>query len=208
MSKLSHQPDTVMDPTSVSIASVYADALLGQLPSDPEAEEVTEELDAMVELLDSIDGFEGLLTAALITGPDRCEMVQRIFHGRVSEVVEAVLVVMADAGRLGLLRTLRRVFRSKLNARQGKLEVTVISAVKLTDLQRDEVRGALVESLRAEVVLTCRVDPDLLGGVVIHVGDHVYDASIRAELKSVQTRLRRDIHLDIPNFAGHAGQAT
>lgn len=208
MSKLSRQPDTVMDPTSVSIASVYADALLGQLPSDPEAEEVTEELDAMVDLLDSIDGFEGLLTAALITGADRCEMVSRIFHGRVSEVVEAVLVVMADAGRLGLLRTLRRVFRLKLNARQGKLEVTVISAVQLTDQQRDEVRGALTESLHAEVVLTCRVDPDLLGGVVIHVGDHVYDASIRAELKSVQTRLRRDIHLDIPNFASQADKAT
>jgi F-type H+-transporting ATPase subunit delta len=208
MSKSPRQVETVMDPTSVSIASVYADALLGQLPGDPEAEEVTEELDAIVDLLDSIDGFEGLLTAALITGADRCEMVQRIFHGRVSEVVEAVLVVMADAGRLGLLRTLRRVFRSKLNARQGKLEVTVISAVQLSDQQRDEVRAALTESLRGEVVLTCRVDPDLLGGVVIHVGDHVYDASIRAELKSVQARLRRDIHLDIPNFAPRADQAT
>lgn len=208
MSQPPRQPDTVMDPTSVSIASVYADALLGQLPSDPEAEEVTEELDALVDLLDSIDGFESLLTAALITGPDRCEMVSRIFHGRVSEVVEAVLVVMADAGRLGLLRTLRRVFRSKLNTRQGKLEVTVISAVKLTDRQREDVRVALAESLHGEPVLTCRVDPDLLGGVVIHVGDHVYDASIRAELKSVQTRLRRDIHLDIPKLAGQADQAT
>ena len=207
MSQSPRQLETVMDPTSVSIASVYADALLGQLPSNHEAEEVTEELDALVESLDSIDGFEGLLTAALITGADRCEMVQRIFHGRVSEVVEAMLVVMADAGRLGLLRTLRRVFRSKLNARQGKLEVTLISAVKLTDQQRDEVRSALAESLRGEVVLTCRVDPDLLGGVVIHVGDHVYDASIRAELKSVQARLRRDIHLDIPNFAGQADEA-
>ncbi len=208
MTQPTRQPETVMDPTSVSIAAVYADALLGQLPSNPEAEEVTEELDAIVDLLDGIEGFEALLTAALISNNDRYEMVRRIFHDRVSEVVEAVLIVMADAGRLGLLRTLRRVFRSKLNARQGKLEVTVISAVKLTDPQREHVRAALAESLKAEPVLTCRVDPDLLGGVVVHIGDNVYDASIRAELKSVQSRLRRDIHLDIPHLAGQADGAT
>jgi len=208
MTQPARQPDTVMDPTSVSIAAVYADALLGQLPSNPEAEEVARELDALVDLLDSIEGFEGLLTAALITSADLCEMVRRIFHDRVSEVVEALLVVMADAGRLGLLRTLRRVFRSKLNARQGKLEVTVISAVALSDRQREHIRGALAESLKAEPVLTCRVDPDLLGGVVVHVGDQVYDASIRAELKVVQSRLRRDIHLDMSNLAGQADQAT
>lgn len=207
MSKPTRQPDTVMDPTSISIATVYVDALLGQLPSNPEAEEVADELDALVDLLDGMEGFEALLTAALISSAERCEMIRRIFHDRVSEVVEAALIVMADAGRLGLLRTMRRVFRSKLNVRQGKLEVTVISAVPLTDQHREHVRAALAESLKAEPVLTCRVDPDLLGGVVVHIGDHVYDASIRAELKSVQVRLRRDIHLDIPDLAGQADGA-
>jgi hypothetical protein len=48
------------------------------------------------------------------------------------------------------------------------------------------------------------VDPDLLGGVVVQVGDHVYDASIRAELRSVQARLRRDIHLELPKLATQA----
>ena len=105
---------------------------------------------------------------------------------------------------LGLLRTLRRVFHSKLHVRQGKLEVTVISAVTLSDLQCRHVQQALADALNAEPVLTCRVDPDLLGGVVVQVGDHVYDASIRAELRSVQTRLRRDIHLELPKLASQA----
>ncbi len=204
MSQPTRQVETVMDPASVSAATVYVDALLGQLPSDSEAEEVARELDALVELLDKIDGFEALLTAALISSTERCDIVRRIFHDRVSEIVEALLVVMADAGRLGLLRTLRRVFHAKLHVRQGKLEVTVISAVTLSDLQRRHVQQALVESLNAECVMTCRVDPDLLGGVVVQVGDHVYDASIRAELRSVQARLRRDIILELPRLAPQA----
>ncbi len=208
MTQPTGQPDTVMDPTSISIATVYADALLGQLPSNPEAAEVAEELDAIVELLDGIDGFEALLTAALINGDQRCELVRRIFHDRVSEVVEATLVVMADAGRLGVLRTLRRLFHSKLNARLGKVEVSVVSAVALSDQQRECVREALAESLKTEPVLTCLVDPELLGGVVVRVGDQVFDASIRAELKTVQSRLRRDVQLDLEKLTDQSDEAT
>ena len=204
MSPPARQVETVMDPASVSAANVYADALLGQLPSDNEAEEVALELDAMVDLLDGIEGFEPLLTAALISAEERCDMVRRIFRGRVSEIVEALLLVMADAGRLGLLRILRRVFRSKLCSKQGKLEVTVISAVALTEAQRGHVRQSLSEALRADCVLTCRVDPELLGGMVVQVGDHVYDASVRNELRSVQARLRRDIILELPGLAAEA----
>ncbi len=204
MSQPIRQVETVMDPTSISAATVYADALLGQLPSDSEAEEVAGQLDAIIDLLDEIDGFEALLTSALISSADCLDLVRRIFHDRVSEIVEALLVVMADAGRLGLLRTLRRVFHSKLHIRQGKLEVTVISAVTLTDHQRRHIGQALAEALKAECVLTCRVDRDLLAGVVVQVGDHVYDASVRAELRSVQARLRRDIHLELPKLATQA----
>jgi len=202
MTRAGANVDSVMDPTSVSAAGVYAAALLGQLPSNAEAEAVSGELDALVELLDGIEGFESLLTSALIEVDEKCEMIRRIFHGRASEAVEAVLLVMADANRLGLLRTLRRVYRSKLNVRQGKLEVTVTSAMALTEPQREHVRRALADALKADPVLTCRVDPDLLGGVVVQVGDHVYDASIRAELAGLQTQLRRDIELNLPRLAG------
>jgi len=207
MSQPSGQVETVMEPVNVSAATVYADALLGQLPGDSEAEEAAGQLDAIVGLLDGIDGFEELLTSALIDGAERCDLVRRIFHGRASETVEALLVVMADAGRLGLLRTLRRVLRSKLHVRQGKLEVTVISAVTLSDQQRHRAQQALAEALGAQCVLTFRVDPGLLGGVVVQVGDQVYDVSIRAELRSVQARLRRDIDLELPRLSGQAQTA-
>lgn len=194
-----------MDPTSESLAGVYADALLSQLPSDSEAEEVAAELDAVVELLDTVEGFESLLTAALIPHQERCEMITRIFHDRVSEPVEATLLVMASAGRLGLLRALRRVYGRKLHARQGKVEVTVTTAGPLDESSRRHVAEALGETLQAEPVIEYRVEKDLLGGMVVRVGDHVYDASVRAELRSLQTRLRREIRLDEASPEGLTG---
>ena len=192
------QVDSVMSPVNEPLAGVYAEALLAQVPSDPEAEEVAEELGAIVALLDSIEGFEGLLTAALLSHAERCEIVERIFHGRISEPVEATLIVMAQAGRLGLLRTLQRVYRSALNRRQGKLEVTVITAVELTDAQREHVVEALAETLGAQPVGTFVIDPELLGGMLVRIGDLIYDASIRSDLAKLQRRLTREIKLDPP----------
>ena len=57
--------DSVMDPVSESLAQVYAEALLGQVPGDVEAEEVAAELEAIRGLLDEVEGLEQLLTAGL-----------------------------------------------------------------------------------------------------------------------------------------------
>jgi F-type H+-transporting ATPase subunit delta len=194
--------ETVMDPVGESVARVYAEALLAQVPSDVEAEEVGAELDGLVELMDRLAGFEELLIAALPSAEDRCEMVGRLFHGRVSEPLEAALNVMAQGGRLGMVRLLRRTYRSALNHRQGKREVTVVTAGPLEEAQRARVRQVLAETLGAEPIVTYELDRDLLGGMVVRVGDRVYDASIRAELRAMQEKLRREIELDAPAPAG------
>jgi F-type H+-transporting ATPase subunit delta len=191
-----------MDPLSESLARVYAEALLGQVPGDVEAEAVAAELDAIVDLLDELDGFEELLTAALLTHADRTALVERIFRGRVAEPVEAALAVMANAGRLGLLRTLRRAFRSALYRRQGKRELTVVTAVGLSEPQRRRVVEALEQTLGGEVLVTWQVDGELLGGMVVRIGDHVYDASVRTELRHLQDRLGQEIRLEPPEAAG------
>jgi len=187
---------SVMDPVSESLAAAYADALLGQVPSDVEAEEVAAELEAVVQLLDEIDGFESLLTAALLSSAERCAVVRRIFHGRVAEPVEAVLHVMARAGRLGLLRLLRRAFRSRLYRRQGKREVTVTTAAPLDEAQRRRTIHHLAETLACQPVVTFDVDEDLIAGMSVRMGDDVYDASVRAELAGLQERLRKEIRLE------------
>ena len=200
--------ESVMDPVSESLAGAYAEALLGHVPGEVEAAEALEELDALVGLLDEIDGFEGLLTAAVLNHAERCDLVRRIVHGRVSEPVEAVLNVMARAGRLGLLRTFRRVFRSALYRRQGKQELTVTTAVPLDDDQCRRSERQLGEALRCEPVVTFEVDPGLIGGMALRVGDRVYDASVRADLDALARRLPGEIHLAMPGEGGGEGGAT
>jgi len=81
---------------------------------------------------------------------------------------------------------------------RGKREVTVVTAVPVAEKHQRRIAAALAETLRAEPVVRWDVDEKLLGGMVVRIGDHVYDASVRAELHRLEGRLAREIRLEPP----------
>jgi F-type H+-transporting ATPase subunit delta len=180
---------TVMDPVEMTLARVYADALLGALGGDAEAEEVASQLHAIAVLLDQVEGFEALLTGALIARQDRIGLVRRIFGDRCDERVEAVLSIMAGNGRMELVREMSRQFRAALDLREHKIDVTVTTAAPVDQAQRLRLGHVLGEVLGAEPLLTMQVREGLLGGMVVRIGDRVFDASIAGELHRLRQSL-------------------
>ncbi len=79
--------------------------------------------------------------------------------------------------------------RSLYEDRTGLVHVQVRSAVPLADDQRDKLRAELKAKFGRDPVLEARVDPDLLGGLTVQVGDVLYDASIRTRLERIRTHL-------------------
>jgi F-type H+-transporting ATPase subunit delta len=178
-----------MDPTGLAMAGIYAQALLEIVPDNADAERVAGELAAIASLADEAEGLRGLLAQGILTEATQSQLVVRIFAGRVSPEVEAFLAVLVRKGRGNLLASIAVVFRKLLNRRQGKVEVAVTTAVELTDDQRQNLSSAIASVLGAEPLLEVRVDKDILGGLVVRVGDDVFDASLAAELKRMKRRL-------------------
>lgn len=185
----------VMATTQLTLAGVYAQALLDQTHDDDEARRIGSELKELVRLLDSVEGFEKLLTAALLSVRERCELVARIFHGRVAEAVEAFLAVLAKRSRLHLIRPAAAEFPKLLGQRQGKIRVTVTTATELDDKRREDLVEQLRRTFDTEPILTLRIDPTILGGAVVQTGDEVYDSSVAGELKRFSQRLTERIAL-------------
>jgi len=179
--------ETVMDPVAMRVAATYAEALYQAVADDAQAARVLAELRAITDLLDSVDRFEELLTSPSLSPSQRVELVGRIFGGRVSRQTEGLLSVMADNVRLGLLRDVADSFAELLDKREGKVAVEVVTAFPLNRREVDNIADMLRDVLDAEPVVHNTVEKDVIGGVVLKVGDKVYDASIRAELD----RLRR-----------------
>ena len=176
------RPATVMDPTELSMGELYAQSLLGTLPDNDQAEEVAQELEALVNLLNSIPDATNLLAGWSIPADQRISMVQRLFAGRVSEKIEAFLTVLNRHGRMLILSAAVRGFRKLLDRREGKIDVQLTTAAPLDDSQVSEIRRELDTSLAGKAQMRLGVDENLLGGAVVRIGDRVYDASLRAQL--------------------------
>jgi F-type H+-transporting ATPase subunit delta len=183
-------PKHVMDPEVLHLAGVYADALAQTLPDNDPAESVAEELEGLVALADAEPDLDIGRFAAMLNTAQRESLVRRIFAGRVSDRVEALLMVLARHDRLELIRPVARTFREILNERQGKVEVTVTTARPVDPARRREVAQSLAGTLDAQPLVTWKTDPSLLGGLTIQVGDRVVDASVASRLDGFRDALR------------------
>ncbi len=145
-----------------------------------------DELDAV--LADVVHGhprFAELMTGPTMTASDRDRVLVELFEGRALPTVVNFLRVLNRYGRLDLLAAIVAQARVELDRRQGRRPVTVRSAVPLDESQRKAPGGpALRRSSAATPVLTAEVDPSLIAGLVVQVGDDVYDASVRTRLEA------------------------
>jgi len=187
--------DTVMQPKMAALANIYAQGLLDNIPDNSQAEEIADEIDAIISLLDEIEGFETLLTRAMLTRDDRDQLVERIFCGRVSEPVEAFVTILGRRDRLLVLRPAAIRFRNLLNIRKGLLEVHVTTSAPMDEKRRAEITAMMSQQLGSDVILIDYVDPEMLGGIIVRVGDKVFNASLSRSIEKLSDRLARRIAL-------------
>ena len=172
------------------IARVYADALLGAAARESQADEVGAELDSLVrDVIGQNPGVATFLTSPALTRRTREPVLQAAIAGNASPLISSFLGVLNANNRLDLLRPIAAAFRELLDKRAGRVRVSVRSAVPLGDAERDEIRQTLVSALGKEPVLDVKVDPALLGGLVVQVGDKVYDRSVKSRLDALRNNL-------------------
>jgi F-type H+-transporting ATPase subunit delta len=182
--------DTVMDVTEEQIARVYAKAFLGATEKSVDADGMVEELTSFSDdVLNRFPKFEQTLRSSLVSQEQKEGMLGRILQGKASKDVLNFLKVLSRHGRLGLVRQVARVVKSLHAQRRGMTDVEVRVAAPLDDATYAEILTQLRKSLGTEPVLTVKVNPTLLGGVVVRVGDRVYDGSVQSQLERTRVAI-------------------
>jgi F-type H+-transporting ATPase subunit delta len=177
---------TVMDDEARQVARVYAEALYRAAEEHNLAGEVMLELDQLVnEVFKSDPGLELYFASASVAEKSKGEAIGRAFRGRATDVLVQFLEVLNQHHRLDMIRPIVEAYRRLHNRRTKKLVVTAVSAVPLTDDERRRLCADVRAVVDVEPLLEEQIDPELLGGLVVRVGDWVYDASVRAKLDSV-----------------------
>jgi F-type H+-transporting ATPase subunit delta len=170
-----------------SVGTVYAKAFLGALAGKPEAEESLRELGSfVVEVLGKDPKIASVFSSLRISTSDMAAMLDRSFKGRITEHNFRLLHVLNRHGRLGYLRSVYIAARQQWNHQQGIMDVGVTTASPLDDRQAEGIRQSLASKLGHAVELQLHVDPSILGGIQIRVGDTVYDASVTQQLRTLR----------------------
>jgi F-type H+-transporting ATPase subunit delta len=107
-----------------------------------------------------------------------------------SQIVSSTVGVIAQNRRLFALEDIIRVFRALVSEHRGEVEADVISAAELNGSQRSELELALKDAIGAKVAINLKVDPDLLGGMVVRVGSRMIDSSLRTKLQRLKIAMK------------------
>lgn len=174
-----------------AVAVRYAGALYSLADKAGGVGKVESDLALAVETVASHQGLRQALIAPTVADSVKRKILGQIFEGKISDTVLRFLYVLVDKGREEYLPVILDVFREKLRDDRGEIEAHVRSAKKLTA----ELRKGLEKSLEAfagkKVKLTETVEPELIAGMVVVVGDRVIDTSFRHQLSEIQDRLSR-----------------
>lgn len=172
------------------LSRVYAEALMQEATKANEVDLVGTELDAVVrDIIGAHPNIEAYLRSPVISRRQKEPVLERAFAGRSSNLVRALIGVLNKNGRLGQIRSVRAAYQRLREQQSGLIRVLVKSASPLDDGQREHLKSTLAAQLKGEPVLDVKVDPELLGGLVIQIGDRVYDMSVRTRLQSIRAQL-------------------
>lgn len=183
------------DPQTQAVARIYADAFLDSAPAG-QVESLLEEFKSFVtEVLEKQPEFRTLLVSAMVSRDEKLAVISRSIAPVASPTFANFLSVVANHERLDLLTQILHETQRQHEIRTGRGRVQVVSAKALSPASEENIQRQLAQKLPFQPVLETSVDPSLLGGLVIRVGDTVYDGSLRSRLKQLRDRLRqRSIH--------------
>lgn len=171
------------------VAAVWADAVVRLAAETGREDELRAELEGLVALLDREGDLEALLASPIVDDEAKRQLLERALRGRASDLLVDALQVMRRKGRLDLLRAVASAYRTEWLRRRNRVEVQVTSAVPLDETLREEVRRAAARRSGREPVLVEKVDPHLLGGLVVRIGDDKFDGSVARELDRLEESL-------------------
>ena len=109
--------------------------------------------------------------------------------GPLSREVLALVSIMLERKRIGLFPALADAFAAQLRQHRGIELADVTTAVELGEAERSLVAERISREIGKRIELRTKLDPDILGGVVVRVGDQLYDASVRGKLENLRRRL-------------------
>ncbi|HYJ22347.1 MAG TPA: ATP synthase F1 subunit delta [Solirubrobacterales bacterium] len=174
------------------LAEVYARALFEAAKDDDVLDRVHEELGQFADALDSDRNLQVFLFSPYFSSEEKKEGVTKIVSDADERLVN-FLELLAERHRMPALFRIRRTFDSMWAEENKLLPVTVTSAVDLDEGLVADIGKRIEEQTGRSVELSSNVDPEVLGGLQVQVGNMVLDATVRNRLEQLRKQVAKAV---------------
>jgi len=187
-----------VDNRDLAVGRLYAEAMLDLAEERGQSDALLEELKDLTGSLDQSPKLEHFLASPLVDEEGRARVIEDLFRGRASDLLVDSLQVINRKGRLGQIRAIAEAYRRAHRDLRGWVDVQVRTAVPLTDALRTRLADSIAAFSGKKPSLTEKVDPSLIGGMVVEVGGKKIDASVASRLRdlseALQARATHEMH--------------
>ncbi len=176
---------------ATGLAARYAAALFDLAEEKGELDQVAQDLGRLAALTKESADLRRLIRSPLFSRAAQQGGIDAVMEGaKIGPLARNFVGIAAANRRLAELPDMIGAFRARLAARAGEVTAQVASAKPLTAAQTDALIDSLKKALGAKVAIEARVDPGLLGGLVVRVGSRMVDSSLRSRLNRLRIAMK------------------
>ena len=172
------------------ISGVYGEALYETAVSSNKSDDMMQEITVIRKVLDDNPEFTKLMLHPSVSKEEKKKIVETTFRGRVMDELTGFLLTIVDKERFKELDSIFEYFTDRIKADRGIGVVYITSPMDLDINTRLSVEAKIRETTSYQSLEThYKVDPSIIGGIVIRIGDRVADASVKTRLDDLTSRL-------------------
>ena len=174
-----------------TVARSYAETLFALADRNEALESYGEAIDTVARLLEENPRLRLFLETPRINDEDKKDVVRKAFGGVLPKHVVNFVLVTIDKRRQRLLRSISQQYHALFDARMGREHIQVTVARPVDDATRAVITEKLSAALGKVAIPHIRVQPEIVGGLVVRTGDTIYDGSVRRRLEAMRRQLLR-----------------
>lgn len=178
---------------SNKLAKRYAKALFGLARENGNQDRVLADLRALNTAFSADATVTDFFNSPMISAAQKSEALKKALSGKdATAEVNQFLMLLAEKGRLGIFSEAVEAFQDEIDAANNVCRGVVRSTTTLGPSERTQIEKTVEGVLKKKVIMTYKVDPSVIGGLVAQVGSHTFDDSLSTHLKRMSEELKRN----------------
>lgn len=173
------------------IAKKYSKALFSLAEEKDKFIKFKKDLNSIKEAFTEHKEFKNVLFHPRIKIEEKKRIFDRIFEEEISQEIYNFIQLLIDKRRIFYIKAIINQFNDLVNDREKILEIEVVSAIELEEDMKDRLKDKLEKGMEYEIILNNTVDPEILGGLVLKIGDKIIDGSIQHELNTISEKIEK-----------------